>query len=180
MKAYARWVAFWIVGLAVFIHGENREFQLKAAFIQRFTDFIQWPDESGALQSAAYFEIGVWGKTPLTAHLQQLSTEHKIKGKTVRVREITEPRSIGGCRIVFIAAGEIPRLQEIIGILAAQPVLTIADTEGYLQLGVLINFVIRGDHVNFEINPVAVQRSGLHFSAKLLKLACNLKESPSA
>jgi hypothetical protein len=50
-------------------------------------------------------------------------------------------------------------------------ILTIGDTEGFGEKGVMINFIIRDNKVRFEINPEAARRAGLTISSKLLSLA---------
>jgi len=49
--------------------------------------------------------------------------------------------------------------------------LTIGDTKGFAQQGVIINFYIKDEKVRFEINVDAAKRANLKISAKLLRLA---------
>lgn len=61
--------------------------------------------------------------------------------------------------------------------LEAQGVLTVGDALPSAKKGVAINFVLRGEKLNFEINQRAVDRAGLVVSAQLLKLAILVDES---
>jgi hypothetical protein len=42
----------------------------------------------------------------------------------------------------------------------------------------MIQFVLDGNHVHFEINIAAAQRAGLKLSSELLKLARAVRRSP--
>jgi hypothetical protein len=50
-------------------------------------------------------------------------------------------------------------------------VLTIGDTEGYAEQGVMVNFYLEDNMVRIEINIDAARRAGLNISSQLLKLA---------
>jgi sensor domain CHASE-containing protein len=50
--------------------------------------------------------------------------------------------------------------------------LTVADSDGFAQLGIDINLLLDDDgHVRFEICANELRRSGLNVSAQLLRLA---------
>jgi len=54
----------------------------------------------------------------------------------------------------------------------------VADSGGFAEAGVLINFYTTSDTVRFEINETAVDRSGLKISSKLFKLAKVVEARP--
>jgi hypothetical protein len=62
-------------------------------------------------------------------------------------------------------------LSEALEGLNSAPVLTIGDTDGYAQRGIMINMYLEDKRVRFEINAEAARTAGLRISAKLLKLA---------
>jgi YfiR/HmsC-like len=78
---------------------------------------------------------------------------------------------INSCQIVFIASSEASRLPEVLTYTEGHPILTIGDTDGFASKGALINFYPSGEYVRFEVNSLAIQRSKLKFSSRLLKLA---------
>ena len=87
------------------------------------------------------------------------------------VREISNLDEIEGCHMLFIAHSSPYELDEILARTAGRPVLTISESDGYAERGVLINLYIADDRVRFEINQAAVRRSGLAFRSKLYKVA---------
>ncbi len=61
--------------------------------------------------------------------------------------------------------------------LDGKPVLTVTDAEDADSSGSIVQFVIRGGHVRFEIDNAAAQRNHLAISSKLLGLALAVREA---
>jgi hypothetical protein len=51
------------------------------------------------------------------------------------------------------------------------PVLTVGETERFTQTGGMINFIMEGNKIRFEINDETAKKAGLKISSKLLSLA---------
>ena len=49
--------------------------------------------------------------------------------------------------------------------------LTVGETEKFLEAGGMINFVTQGNKIRFQINEAATKKAGLKVSSKLLNLA---------
>ncbi len=92
-------------------------------------------------------------------------------GKRLLVSYQTEPSGLRSCHVLFIAPSERPRIPLIMDALRGAGTLTIGDTQGFAQQGVMINFYIEKRRVRFEINAGAAHEAGLKISSKLLKLA---------
>jgi hypothetical protein len=149
---------------------EVSEYALKAEFIERFTHFISWPPSafSGA---DAPFVICVLGDNPFGDYLDKMTA-----GRTIRDRQVklVQPKKLGEtrkCHVLFVARSEKARLAAVLSQTSDRPVLTVGDTEGFAQRGVLINFYLDGDKVRFEVNAEATKKSGLTVSAQLMSLA---------
>ena len=145
------------------------EYAIKAEFVERFTRFIDWPDEAFAGPDAP-FALCVMGDDPFGDYLDRLARERKIKGRTVRLLHPAKPPELDDCHLAFIAQSESLRIAAIVARTQGKPILTIGDTPGFAQVGVIINFFLDRDLVRFEINLGEAKQSGLVFSAKLLKL----------
>ena len=70
-------------------------------------------------------------------------------------------------------------MHQILQDLQNAPVLTVADTGGFLDHGGIINFVLEGSKVRFEISQEAAERAGIKISSKLMRLAVGPKGSPA-
>jgi hypothetical protein len=55
-------------------------------------------------------------------------------------------------------------------------VLTVGESEGFLERGGMINFVVKGKNVRLEINLVAAEAAGLKISSRLLAIADIVKQ----
>lgn len=142
------------------------EYEVKAEFLERFTRFIDWPSDP-----PGRFVIGVIGRNPFNGFIERIASERRIKGRLVDVRYVSDVAQLDACQLVFIAASERAQLPRILARTASKPILTVADSDGFANAGVMINFYKTGDTVRFEVNESAVERSGLKVSSKLLKLA---------
>jgi len=85
-----------------------------------------------------------------------------------------------GCQVLFISRSERERVPQILAAVKGSPVLTVGDTKGFADDGVIINFVLEGSKVRFEINTDSADRAGLKISSKLLQLAKRIVPNPGA
>ncbi len=144
---------------------------LKAVFLERFTRFIDWPNSSALSNPKQSFTIGVFGNKEFAIQLADIYKTQKILNKNVIVQEIFTPDEILGCQLLFVSNNTTYQLSEIIDIAKRNTVLTISDTPGYTQKGVLINFFSTGSNIRFEINETAIKEAGFQISYKLLSVA---------
>jgi hypothetical protein len=147
----------------------EREYQIKAAYLYNFINYIDWPAD--ALPPAGgMLTIGVVGDNPFGAALDALKGK-QIKGRTLSVKQLSSLENLDQCQIVFISPSEKERLPEILARLKDARVLTVSEIEGFAQRGGIINFISERNKVRFEVNPDAAKRTGLTVSSELLKLA---------
>jgi hypothetical protein len=162
-------VAMLIVPPGTLVAEEVPEYRLKAEFMERFTRFVDWPANPSA--DSAPFVLCTSGENPFGNHLQELASTRKINNRSVEVRAVREAAEIRKCDMLFISASARKELPALLSAIGKRPILTVGDTPGYGQSGVMINFYEQGGHLRFEINSEAAERSGLKVKSKLLKLA---------
>ncbi len=136
--------------------------------MERFTRFIDWPEESLPAAEGP-FVIGVVGETPFAADLQEMARTRKIKGRRVAVRTIGAAE-IERCQVVWVPERAGDQLERILARARGKAVLTVADTPGFAEAGVLINLKRSDRRLRFEINVDEAEKSPLGFRAKLLRL----------
>jgi len=150
--------------------GPPSERRVKAAFLYKFSGYVEWPATAG-VDADSTIVFGVMGDDELADELSLL-VEHRGPGaRPVRVLKVHafEPRP--RLHVLFIGHGESDRLGPLIRSAREKPVLVVTDTEGALGLGSMINFVTTGGHVRFEVGLGAARRGGLTLSARLLAVA---------
>jgi hypothetical protein len=57
-------------------------------------------------------------------------------------------------------------------------ILTVSDAPDFVAQGGMIQFVIEGNRVRFQINLTAAQQAKLSLSSELLKLATSIRRTP--
>ncbi|ETR69988.1 MAG: transmembrane protein [Candidatus Magnetoglobus multicellularis str. Araruama] len=147
-------------------------YEIKAAFLIKFTDFIQWPDHSFN-NDPNHFILGIMGQN-VFHHMFDPFIGTKIQGREFMVRHfngMAELASIANLQMLFICRSEIPHLQTIFDQLNTSGVLTVSDTPEFIQYGGTIVFVKKGNRIGFEINRASEKRAGLKISSDLLQLA---------
>ena len=73
--------------------------------------------------------------------------------------------------ILFICSSERRYVRNILEPIRKENILTIADTQDFLEKGVIINFTLEKNKVRFEINTAGAERANLIIRSKLLRLA---------
>jgi hypothetical protein len=145
------------------------EAEVKAEFVERFTRFIDWPTQQGAAPERP-FVLGVLGSNEVGPRLEQLARARGFKQRKVEVRQLTGPEGVDGCDVVWISHAAQGQLAEVLARTSGKPILTLGDTVGFAEQGVLINLRRRAARIVFEINLAEAKKSGLKFSAQLLAL----------
>jgi hypothetical protein len=148
---------------------EPNEHQVKAAFLFNFVKFVEWPQEVFN-DDAAPVVVGILGEDP-TCSAISLTINGKIaNGRRLVVKRFPSVRALTYCHILFIGGSQKNNLQNILAAVGAR-VLTVGETDQFLQTGGIVNFIIVDSKVRFEINQTASEKAGLRISAKLLGLA---------
>jgi hypothetical protein len=150
------------------------EYELKAAFLYNFVKFVEWPADAFA-GAKSPLSICVYGSDPFGGSLEGV-----VRGEALGERGllVQRPEALGDlrdCQVLFVSRSERQRLPEILARVGGAPVLTVGDTDGFLQAGGVINFVMEDNKVRFAINLQAAEHNRLTISSKLLRLA---KPSP--
>ena len=147
------------------------QYELQAVFLEKITRFIDWPENSRVTDKSQLFQLCVIGTSPMTDALQHLSEIATIKGKEITVLANPDWRVAGKCDLAFIGKGKAEVISKIVDVDGFSPLLTIGDTPGYAEKGVIINFYEDAGRVRFEINVAEARQRGFRVSSRLLKLA---------
>jgi hypothetical protein len=145
------------------------EQQVKAAYLYNFAKFVEWPP-SAALDSNALL-VCVVGDDAFAGVLDQTVQGKTANGRPVTVRRDPDSQRLKACHILFIGAAEQKRLSRLLEAVAGSGVLTVSEAERFAHLGGIINFIVEGNKVQFEVNVDAAARSRLRISSRLLQVA---------
>ena len=146
------------------------EYRVKGAFLLNFAKFVEWP--AGAFQGPKDpISICILGANPFTPALDAAAHAVVIESRSVAVRQIAEPAQARQCQIVFLSASERKRVRAVLEAVQEGSVLTVGETQGFVESGGVIELRVEESRVRMEINLASAKKAGLHISAKLLSLA---------
>lgn len=144
------------------------EYQVKAAFLYNFMKFIDLPDE--AFKDTSNITVCMIGEDPFEGNMELLRGK-PVKNRAVTVKHIKAVHQATDCHVLYISPSEKENITQILKETEGRSLITIGDTEGFAQQGVIINFFLEQDMVRFEINTNAAKAAKIQISSKLLKLA---------
>lgn len=164
----------------------SSEYQIKAAFVFNFLKFVEWPKSKMKDENEPII-IGIIGKNVFQDAFENLKNK-TIEGRKVivkRYKGISElddnPQEqpekhpqiedIRKSHLLFICPSEKNYMKNIIESVENHGILTVADTEGFLEAGGIINLMMEKKKVRFEINMVAAKESEIQIRSQLLRLA---------
>jgi hypothetical protein len=159
--------AFWCAGAWA---QPTTEYQVKAAYLFNFGQFVEWPAPSAAPVNAP-FVIGVVGKDPFGKTLDDVVRGESLGGRQLVVQRYRDAREITDCQILFISRSEEERLDQTLEALRGRHVLTVTDIEGAEKQGAMIVLVNDAKRIRMRINLAAAKASDLVISSKLLRPA---------
>jgi hypothetical protein len=151
------------------LHAQTKEYQVKAAFLYNFAQFVSWP-ETAFTNADEPFQIGVLGENPFGGDLKETIRGETIHGRRIVIIESRQAENLAGCQIIFVNKAEAGHADEIFSKLSSKPVLTVSEVSGFARRGGVINFYRDGSKVRFEINPDAAEKSGLKLGSELLSV----------
>jgi hypothetical protein len=146
------------------------EYQLKAAFIFHFAQLVDWPTHALGPANRPLI-LCTAGENALSGILEATVQEKQIASRSLEVRHLQERDSPGGCQVLFIVGRNKKRVAAILAFLNGAPILTVGETDDFIQQGGMIGFCLQGKKIRFDINLNAAQRANLKISSRLLLLA---------
>ena len=153
------------------------EYQVKAAYLYNFGRFVEWPAKLTTANTGS-FNICILGEDPFGPALDTTLAGEMIANQKVAARRISSLQESIDCQILFISASEAKRLNKIIESLGNSAVLTVSDIPQFSQRRGMIQLVMEGNRIRFEVNLAATQRAGLTLSSELLKVATAVRKDP--
>ena len=147
---------------------------MKANFLFHFAASNEWPADP----VAADFHIAVIGNPRLHQELVDKYALKMIGALPLKIDaydgiDAFLQRPVGQVVYCEPGAGELLRVAEM---LRDKPVLLVADSEDALASGALINFVVIGNRIRYEINAQQAREKGVLIGNKIMSWA--VKNSP--
>jgi hypothetical protein len=149
--------------------GTVRESAVKAAFLYKFGNFVEWPAEAFGSPAAALV-IGVFGDDAVASELEQITGGRVVEGHPVRVLRVRDRQDLVPMHILYAGGPREGRSRELLAA-ARGPVLTVADGPIGGEPGPVLFFTRDEGRVRFGASLSAAAARRLKLSSRLLAVA---------
>ena len=149
---------------------DDHEYQIKAAFLFNFTQFVEWPVNAFP-ETKAPLVIGIMGENPFSTYLEKIISGEQVNGHPLVVQQYKNVEEIKTCHILFINLADTNELEQAIISLKTRSILTVSDRDDFIRQGGMIRFVTKDNKIQIQINPEPAREANLIISSKLLGIA---------
>ena len=152
------------------------DYQVKAAFLVNFPKYVDWP--SVAVRQGSPITVAVFGDDNVAdAFAAMIGDRRTIEGHPLVLKRISREDEISGgnFQVLFIAASERSRIPAILERIRGTSILTVGETDDFLDQGGTINLVHRSRKIRLQVNLDAAKQANLKISSRLLVAADTVK-----
>lgn len=146
------------------------EYALKAVFLYNFCRFIDWPKSAFASPNEPII-IGVIGEDPFGSLLKEAVQGERSRGRAIQIEHYSKPDAIGHCHLLFVSHSEVGRTEKVLSSVSGKSVVTVGETDAFLDRGGMIALTADKNRVRLHINPSLLRAASLDVSSKLLRVA---------
>ncbi|WP_062147772.1 YfiR family protein [Beggiatoa leptomitoformis] len=146
------------------------EYQVKAAFLYNFANFISWPS-TAFTDSTQTFQVCIFGTDPFEEVLDNLLKNQNAKDRKIKAVRLLNTATINNCHILFIGQSAQIQLEDLLALLDSYSVLTVSDIPDFVLRGGMIEFFTVDNKIRLAINPDKLEAAGMKADANLLRLS---------
>lgn len=159
------------------------ESDIKVVCIYNLLKYTDFCEEKSNKEDSTDMLIGVVGNDPYGEAWKRIRGK-EVGGQKIIIKhfdaypdakntEKTEAlaKELRKCQGLFVSESEKENFKNIIATVKNESVLTISESENFLEQGGIVNFVMGDKKVQFEINLDAARDARLKIKSQVLKLA---------
>jgi|WetSurMetagenome_2_1015567.scaffolds.fasta_scaffold241645_2 hypothetical protein len=146
------------------------EYEVKAAYLFNFAKFIEWPAPVFPKNDAPII-IGISKDDSFGGILENAVSGKTVQNRSIIIRRVKTLDDWQSCNIAFIGAAETNLTASILESLESRHVLTVGEREGTARSKCIINFIMEGGRVQFEVDAMKAEIAGIKISSKLMMVA---------
>jgi len=147
------------------------ESRLKAGFLLRFAQFVEWPPEVERERST--LDLCVSGPSPPLDFLRDVVAGESIRSKPLVARQANR-NNASNCQVLFVGGERASRLA-LLRVVVDRPVLTVSEAADFLDDGGIVQLRMVGSKVAFEVDAEAARRANIRLHSQLLRLALRVR-----
>lgn len=150
------------------------EASVKAVFLYNFSKYVTWPATSVGERSPADIRICVPANDGFYALLKRAVEGETVDGRPLAAIALDGLDAARDCQILYVGNSQTLDGRAWLSAVRGRQVLTVGD--GPLSGDTVIAFVRDGGRVRFDINRQSAMARSLNISAKLLRVARQVRE----
>lgn len=151
------------------------ENELKSLYIFSICKFTRWSRQPESPDNPII--ISILGRTEPESEIV-IPKNKRAHKREIIIRKIKDLEEISDSHVLFITAAEAYRIDGILDYIADKDILSVADTEGFGEKGVIINFFMENKKLRFEINREAEKKSSIKLHSQLFTIGKLVKSAP--
>jgi hypothetical protein len=174
----------WLIAAAVCLSAAGRaaaqpastpiEANVKAVFLFNFAKYVSWPPIVVGERSPGDVRVCVTANDSFFTLLKTAVQGEDVDGRPLVPVALDGLDAARTCQILYVGDAQSADAKAWLTAVRGLQVLTVAD--GALTDDTIISFVRDENRVRFDINRAAASRRGLNVSAKLLRIARQVRD----
>ena len=165
----------WVLSAGTGTAATPTPLEVRALYLYNFSLFVTWPETAFEAPDAP-LRYCVVGNPALARVLARLIEGEKARGHPLELVE--QPRTFEYCHLLYLDHSLGERVGAILAGVRRRPVLTVGDSEAFVQNGGMVGLVRQGRRIRPVIHRAAVGKAGIRISSKLLRLARLVGKEP--
>jgi hypothetical protein len=149
------------------------EYRVKAAFLFHFAQLVEWPPQALDRDGKSLL-LCTYGEDPFGGVLETSIEGKQVGSRRLTVRHFKNLQDVRQCQVLFVGNDEHKGTPMLLAQLGEAPVVTVGESDDFLDRGGVIRFCLENSKVRFEINLEAAARARLRISSRPLMLARNV------
>ncbi len=146
---------------------DQRELTIKAAYLFRFSLFVEWPETS--LKSVDMV-FCIAGDEKITQILKDVLKGRQRNQQAITVTKVKPKDDLSICHLLYIPQTSA-LTEHFLNAVQNRPILTVGESDIFLHQDGMIYLFKKDNRIRFAINQDAAKSANLSFRAQLLKLA---------
>lgn len=159
--------SFFFLYFTASLHAISEE-SIKAAFLERFTMFIQWPKPIDSYTICIY-DDDIFAQTLQKNYTNRLFNNRPLK--VISLHEGDSSEEMLKCHILYFRGSKPHQNEALLNTLHKNNVLIISDDNDDTKRGAMIGFYLQNNTFRFVINQRNLENANLAVSYKLLNFA---------
>lgn len=146
--------------------GVEAEDELKSATVLAFVQNAHW---TGRLAADTPLTVGVMGRSAFIRQLHSSVEGKSVNGHQLRIVELNGAVDPNCCQVLYFATEKSAEIKPVLRSFNSAHVLTIGESDGFLDDGGAVNLFLTDGHMAFEVSLNALGKAGVEISSRLLR-----------